>query len=64
MMLMMLNPPLPPNKSTPPLVFPVTVNGINIRSVAQAKNLGVFLDFSLSFTTHIQFISKYCWIYL
>lgn len=39
--------PLPPNKSTPQS-FPIRVSGTNIHSAAQAANLRVPPDFSLS----------------
>lgn len=45
------------------LQFPHHCNGTNIHSVAQVKTLAV-LDFSFSLTTQMQFISKYCQVYL
>ena len=52
-------PYLPPEACSS-TIFPISVKGNSILPVAQAKNLGVILDFSFFHTSYTQSTSKTC----
>uniref|UniRef100_A0A6I8NEZ7 RNA-directed DNA polymerase n=1 Tax=Ornithorhynchus anatinus TaxID=9258 RepID=A0A6I8NEZ7_ORNAN len=53
-----------PPKPGPLPDFSITVDGTTILPVSQARNLGVILDSSLSFTPHILSVTKTCRFHL
>lgn len=43
-----------PLNVTPPSIFPIQINGLNIHQVSEVKSLGVILDSMLFFVLQIQ----------